>query len=352
VKLNPDAEQQELRALIRAFLDRNAPLESTRAVMVSEAGYDTALWGRLVGELGIPALAISEAGGGAGFGMAELALAMEECGAALVPGPLMTSGVVCAQVLDVIGDTQLLPAVVSGEKVAALVRDPVLSVTGSTVTGSARSVAGGDVADVLVVVADDGVYAVDAHGEGVRRQALTTIDLTRREVSVAFEAAPATRLGEPGRVGVGLDRATVALGAESLGVMRRSVEMAVAYAKEREQFGRKIGSFQAVKHGLADMYASLELAAATVAFGAWTADEDPAGLPVASSLVAAYVLPQAFEATFQMIQYHGGIGYTWEHDAHLFYKRAKANETLLGTTGQNLEAIAGFLLGTTPGRTS
>ncbi|WP_068276956.1 acyl-CoA dehydrogenase family protein [Aldersonia kunmingensis] len=342
--LNQTQDQLELRSAVSKFIDGVTPLSAVRTAMESELGYDAAVWRRLCGELAVPALAVSEEGGGAGFGMPELAAAMQEFGAGLVPGPLFGSGVLVAQVLDAIGDKVLLPEVVAGTKIAALVQDSSLRADNGTVTGEAFGVLDAMAADVFVVVAGLSVYAVDATADGVTRTALETLDPTRRQGAVSFTDAVASELGPAERVAHGIDRATVALAAEQVGVMERSVRLAVEYAKVREQFGRKIGSFQAVKQGLADIYASYELAASAVAYAAWVADNEPDQLAVAASVAKAYVGPQAFQAVSQMIQYHGGIGYTWEHDAHLFYKRAKTNETLLGTADEHLERIAAALL--------
>jgi alkylation response protein AidB-like acyl-CoA dehydrogenase len=344
VRLRPTDEQEELRDAVRRFLAQHGPISSVRSVIDTELGYDPDVWRRLNAELGVSGIAISEQRGGAGFGISELAMVMEECGAVLLPAPLLSSAVMCGLVLDAVGDTMVLPRLVTGDVVAALVHEHAVTVTDGAAYGSSVGVLDGMRADVFVIIADDGVYTVDAAANGVSRAALVTMDLTRRQAGVEFSGARAERIGTTERAAAGLDRATVALAAEQLGVLRRSVEMAVAYAKEREQFGRKIGSFQAVKHGLADMYASYELAVGAVAYAAWAADNAPDELPVAASVARAYLSPQSFDATFQMIQYHGGIGFTWEHDAHLYYKRAKTNETLLGDTRTHLERIAAHLL--------
>lgn len=379
MKLLPTGEQAELRKMVRTFLDKESPLAAVRAVMATEAGYDTDVWRRLSSELGVTGIAVPTASGGQGCGITELAVVMEECGAALLPGPLLGSAVLCGLVLDAIGERDLLPRIAAGALIGALIQDPSVTVTADAASGTATSgdaasgtaasgtaapgnaasgtVASGTVASgtaaavldgmnagVLIVIAAGGVYAVDAAGPGVDRVPLTTMDLTRRQAQIRLDRAPARRIGDAGPAGRGLDRAAVALAAEQLGVMRRAVEMAVSYAKVREQFGRTIGSFQAVKHGLAEIYASYELAIGAVAYAAWAADHAPAELPVAASLARAYLSPQAFEATFQMVQYHGGIGYTWEHDAHLYFKRAKTSETLLGDTGTHLDRLAAHLL--------
>ena len=344
IQLSPTSEQEELRETVRRFLAQQAPMSSVRSAIGTELGYDPQLWARLNSELGVSGIAISEQRGGAGFGISELAMVMEECGAALLPAPLLGSAVMCGLVLDAIGDTSVLPRIASGEVVAGLVHDASVTVTDGVAYGSVSGVLDGMVADLFVIITADSVYAVDAVATGISRAPLVTMDLTRRQAAVEFSGARADRLGSAAHTASGLDRATVALAAEQLGVMRRSVELAVAYAMEREQFGRKIGSFQAVKHGLADMYASYELALGAVAYAARIADSDPSELPVAASTAKAYLSPQSFDATFQMIQYHGGIGFTWEHDAHLYYKRAKTNETLLGDTTAHLERIAAHLL--------
>ncbi|TQC48901.1 acyl-CoA dehydrogenase [Rhodococcus sp. WS4] len=342
--LNATEDQLELRTAVARFVAEVTPMAAVRRAMDTEPGYDPAAWKRLCGELGIPALAISEEGGGAGFGITELAVAMQECGAGLVPGRLLGSGVIAALVLDAVGDRTVLPSVVAGTTIASLAQDPSLTVDGGALFGTASGVLDAMTADVFVVAAGNSVYTVDATAPAVSRHALVTLDPTRRQGMLQFDGAVATLVGSSDGLAAGLDRATVALTAEQLGAMQRCLDLTVDYVKVREQFGRKIGSFQAVKQGLADVYTSVELASAAVAYAAWTADHEPENLAIAASVAKAYVGPEAFEAASQMVQYHGGIAYTWEHDAHLYYKRIKTTETMLGSADDHLGRIAAHLL--------
>ncbi|MER7084039.1 acyl-CoA dehydrogenase family protein, partial [Saccharopolyspora kobensis] len=183
-------------------------------------------------------------------------------------------------------------------------------------------------------------------GEHAAKTPLRTLDPTRRLANLDFAAAPAELLSSPdpdaarSRV---RDLAAVALSAEQLGGMAKVLEMTAEYAKVRVQFGRAIGSYQGVKHRLADMHSALEQAGAAVRYAAWAADADPQELPLAAALVQVLVAPANFQAAADAVQLHGGIGYTWEHDAHLYYKRAKASELLLGTPDQNRARLADLL---------
>ncbi|MEU7852917.1 acyl-CoA dehydrogenase family protein [Nonomuraea sp. NPDC049141] len=333
MKLVLSQEQQELRAAVRSFLAAASPLPKVRD------GYDREVYARLNGELGLSGLIVPEEYGGAGAGFAELAVALEETGAALLPGPFLAT-VFATIALTRVPDKELLTGIAEGRVVATLAQPPAdsdVTVSGEpgggvTVRGTLAQVLGGMEADVLVVPAltGDGVVmtAVDLTAPGVTRTALETLDLTRGQAQVTLDGAPGRVIG-PAAPGVG-DRLAVALAAEQLGVLRAALDAIVAYAKIRVAFGRYIGSYQGVKHKLADMHCKLEQAESIVRFAAWAADESPGELPAAAALAQAYVGRACFEVARDHLLLYGGIGYTWEHDAHLFYKRAKADEVLLG----------------------
>ncbi|MFD1538034.1 acyl-CoA dehydrogenase family protein [Nonomuraea guangzhouensis] len=334
MKLVLSQEQQELRAAVRSFLAAASPLPKVRD------GYDREVYARLNGELGLSGLIVPEEYGGAGAGFAELAVALEETGAALLPGPFLAT-VFATIALTRVPDKELLTGIAEGRVVATLAQPPADSdvtvaansgESGVTVRGTLAQVLGGMEADVLVVPAltGDGVVmtAVDLTAPGVTRTALETLDLTRGQAQVTLDGAPGRVIG-PAAPGVG-DRLAVALAAEQLGVLRAALDAIVAYAKIRVAFGRYIGSYQGVKHKLADMHCKLEQAESIVRFAAWAADESPDELPAAAALAQAYVGRACFEVARDHLLLYGGIGYTWEHDAHLFYKRAKADEVLLG----------------------
>ncbi len=332
MKLLLSQEQRELRAAVRAFLGAASPLPKVRE------GYDPEVYARLSGELGLSGLIVAEEYGGAGAGFAELAVVLEETGAALLPGPFLAT-TFAAIALARVPDKELLTAIAEG-RIAATLAQPAIDVIAdevaggsATVTGTLAQVLSGMEADVLVTPAltGDGVVmvAVELTGEGVTRTALETLDLTRGQAGIELAGARARVLGPRPEDGIA-DRLAVALAAEQLGVMRAALDAIVAYAKIRVTFGRYIGSYQGVKHKLADMHCKLEQAESIVRYAAWAADESPGELPEAAALAQAYVGRACFEVARDHLLLHGGVGYTWEHDAHLYYKRAKTDEVLLG----------------------
>ncbi|MEV0620728.1 acyl-CoA dehydrogenase family protein [Nonomuraea sp. NPDC050404] len=325
MKLVLSQEQQELREAVRAFLSSASPLPKARQ------GYDRQVYARLNGELGLSGLVVPEEYGGAGAGLSELAVALEETGAALLPGPFLSTAFT-ALALTLAPDKELLSGIAEG-RVTATIDGTELPFDGTTVSGTLARVLSGMDADVLVVPARGAggvsMAAVDLAGPGVTRTELETLDLTRGQAQVVLDGAPARVLGPAPETGI-FDRLCVALAAEQLGVMRAALDSIVAYAKIRVAFGRYIGSYQGVKHKLADMHGKLEQAESIVRYAAWAADESPGELPEAAALAQAYVGRACFEVARDHLLLHGGIGYTWEHDAHLFYKRAKADEVLLG----------------------
>lgn len=321
MKLVLSQEQRDLRAAVRDFLAGASPVSKARQ------GYDPGVYARLNGELGLSGLIVPEEYGGAGAGYAELAVALEETGATLLPGPFLAT-VFATIALTRVPDKELLSGIAEG-RVAATLVPPAEGVTenGGRVSGTLPQVLSGMEADVALVTAGSTLYAVDLAGEGVTRTALETLDITRGQARIELDGAPARAIGDPDGVG---DRLAVALAAEQLGVMRAALDAIVAYAKIRVAFGRYIGSYQGVKHKLADMHCKLEQAESIVRYAAWAADEAEDELPEAAALAQAYVGRACFEVARDHLLLHGGIGYTWEHDAHLFYKRAKTDEVLLG----------------------
>ncbi|UBU10817.1 acyl-CoA dehydrogenase family protein [Nonomuraea gerenzanensis] len=325
MKLVLSQEQQELRSAVRDFLRTASPLPKVRD------GYDPQVYARLNGELGLSGLVVPEEYGGAGAGMAELAVALEETGAALLPGPFLATAF-AALGLTQVPDKELQSGIAEG-RIAATLDHTELAYDGGKASGTLAQVLSGGDADVLVAPARDGgdlvMVVVELAGPGVTRTALEPLDLTRGQARIVLDGAPARVLGPAPETGV-FDRLCVALAAEQLGVMRAALDAIVAYAKIRVAFGRYIGSYQGVKHKLADMHCKLEQAESIVRYAAWAADESPDELPGAAALAQAYVGRACFEVARDHLLLHGGIGYTWEHDAHLFYKRAKADEVLLG----------------------
>ena len=337
--------------------------------METTAGYDPAVWTSLATELGVVGLAVPEALGGSGGGILEQLVVLEELGRRLVCAPYLASAVLATHTLVESADTaaqeRWLPALAAGEMIATLAVaeesgrwDPTGIATTAQLDGSGWRVSGvksyvldGTIADLLLVAArtPDGVslFAIEANADGVTRTALQTVDLTRKLARIEFARTPATPVATIGGGTRTLERvlevAVTALAAEQVGGAQVALDMAVDYAKQRVQFGRPIGSFQAVKHRCADMLLEVESARTAAYYAGWciaddTADRSEAVSVAKSSCSAAYVAVAAGN-----IQVHGGIGFTWEHPAQLYFKRAKSSEALFGQPSRWREQLAGLI---------
>jgi acyl-CoA dehydrogenase len=360
VNLVLNEEQEELQATVRRFLADRSPLSRVREVMETPECRDAALWERMAGDLGLLGLTVPETYGGAGLGQVELSVVMEELGAALTPSPFLASAVLAATTLLATDDEEarrdLLPGVVNGTTIATLAVaedgagwDADATAARATLDGRRWVLEGvktlvpdGAQADLVLVAArtgdELGLFAVEGRAPGLGRADLAGLDPTRRLARLELARVPARRLVSEDAAGAlrhTLDLAAVALAAEQLGGLQRCLDLSVAYAKARYQFGRAIGSFQAVKHLLADMHVAMELSRSAVRYAAWAADEAPEELPVAAALARAACSEAFFRVAADTIQVHGGIGFTWEHDAHLYYRRAKSSQLLFG--GPRLE---------------
>ncbi|MFI8238999.1 acyl-CoA dehydrogenase family protein [Streptomyces sp. NPDC085866] len=393
------AEQDEIRRALRELLHRHCGAEALRAAVDSPNGYDPALWSALAGRLGLPGLALPEAYGGVGCAATELALACEETGRTLAPSPLLATSVLAAPLILALGTeaqrTDLLPRLAAGTLTAALaVPGPALATAlaltggnggqwagggraggvqarqsgdGWRLYGQVDQVLDGHSAGLLVVAAHTGGYArsrtllflVAGDAAGVVRARQTALDATRPQGRIQLRDVPGELLGQadqdvlPALAGLG-DTVAAVLAAEAVGAADRALERTVEYVGQREQFGRAIGSFQAVKHRLADVYVGVQAARSAAYYAAWaTVDESEGaarrGCPQASGTegaspkgrwretgghVGGLALAQALEAlrcaAGEAIQLHGGIGFTWEHEAHLYFKRAAGDELLFG----------------------
>lgn len=329
-------EARALRDAVRALLTRRSGPEAVRAAMASPLGYDDKLWSTLCEQIGVAALAIPEHYGGAGAGLAEVCVVLAELGRTLTPAPLLGSAVLCGEALLRTGNDEacerLLPGIAAGTTLAALAWSdenwsPGLTASVTGLDGRAHYVLDGDLADVLLAVARtaDGIGLFEVPVEGVRRERVTTLDPTRRLAVVDFASSPARRLDADG-FGLGklLDTAVIAVAAEQVGAAARALELTVEYTKQRRQFGRPIGSFQALKHRMADVHVHVE--AARSALYAAIVDGDAEAVTTAK-----VVCGEAFShAAAEMVQLHGGIAITWEHDAHLYFKRAHGTALLFG----------------------
>jgi alkylation response protein AidB-like acyl-CoA dehydrogenase len=367
--LGVSAEQEELRTSVTRFLADRAPLPRVRELM-EDGATDWAVWEQAGTQLGLQGLAIPESYGGAGFSFAEQAIVLEEFGAALYGGPYLASAVLAATALLASPDEGarrgLLPDIASGQTVATLAFaedggswDPAairLSATkdGPGINGAWRLdghksfVLDGATAGLILVVAatDAGLslFAVEGDADGLSRAVLPTLDQTRQLARLEFAGVTGALIGSPGDGAAALDRAldvaAVALAAEQLGGAQRALDMAVEYAKVRRQFDRPIGSFQAIKHRCADLLLEVESLRSAVGYAAAAVAENSAEIPVLAPLVKAYASETYFHVAAENIQIHGGIGFTWEHDAHLYFKRAKASELFLGDGAYHRERLA------------
>lgn len=350
-----NTERRELASSIRRFVSRHVPMTAVRRVMETPEGFDREIWRQMTQELALPAIAVPEIYGGAGYGYADLAVVMEELGRGLVPSPLF--GTVA----------HALPALLASEDQGALEEYAPLLASGSIIgtlawleddaawgdetrTSALRGQDGwrldghksyvleGQAADLFLVSAKApnglSLFAVAADAPGVDRKLLPSFDQTRRLGRIELHDVPARLIGELGAGGAilskAIDHAAVLLAAEMVGTADACLDMSVEYAKLRKQFGRPIGAFQAVKHKCAEVLVGLEGARAAAYYAAWAADDNSDELPVAACIAKATAAEACFRAAGENVQIHGGVGATWEHDAHLYLKRAKTSYILLG----------------------
>jgi alkylation response protein AidB-like acyl-CoA dehydrogenase len=349
--------QQILKDTARKFFAGECPIATVRKTMETDTAYDAGLWRKLA-EQGFTGIIIPEEHGGMGLGKVELILLMEEAGYALLPGPFFSTVALAAPVIDALGTAaqkkKYLEPIASGQARAtvALVEADgsweastlQLSATGDKLTGAKLFVTDAAVADFIIVVARNGVFAVEAKASGLHIESMKGMDLTRKIYTVEFENTPAETLGGSGSLDRALNAATAALCAEMVGGMQRTLEMTVAYAKTRKQFGKPIGIFQAVQHLCADMYLETESSRSAAYYAAWALEENAADAAAAVSVAKMYASDAGRTVGNRGIQVHGGMGFTWENDIHLHYRRAKASETMLGDATFHRERIARLVI--------
>ena len=362
------SEQQALRTAVRKFCAENFDEATVRRLMEAEPRFDRAVWRRLGSELGVLGMSVPEADGGVGGSLIDQAVAVEEFGSTLACGPLFGTVYLAIPALVACGPgpvrDELLAALVEGQRTAAFgvadragAFDPsALRVTadGGTLTGTVERVVDADAADELIVAAtgSDGVglYAVDTSASGVRRTPLFTMDLTRPQATVVLTGAPARLLAGPADaervITHALQVGAALLSVEQVGAAQHLLDLSVDYAKSRLQFGRQIGSFQAIKHKLADMLVDLEHARSAAYHAVWAlshGSDDPA---LAASIAQALSSDALQRIAADTIQVHGGIGFTWEHRAHLYFKRATTDAALLGSAEQHRARVADLVFDT------
>ena len=305
---------------------------------------DTAAWARLTGELGLTALAIDERYDGMGATVAEVAIAVEEIGRVLLPVPYLSTALAGAVLTGAVpsGDgpavaAMFLPGIASGTLTAAFVFEDGITVAGDRVSGAADHVLDGAEAGLFLVrAAGDALYAVRAADAAVTAHG--TLDQTRSQAAVAFQGSPALVTGAS--AGRAQELMWALLAAECSAAAEHCLEVTVAYLKSRTQFGRPIGTFQALKHRCADLAVEVAAARATAQAAVTAATSEPGRLPVLAPLAKRYCADVFFRVAAEMIQLHGGIGFTWEHEAHRYLKRAKTTQLLLGTPGQLRQLVA------------
>jgi alkylation response protein AidB-like acyl-CoA dehydrogenase len=326
-------DQQAIKSTAHDFLA--ARLKPDKLRQLAEAGeYDDALW-KEMSELGWPGIFIGEEHGGQGLGVVELVILMEELGYALAPSPFLSNAAAGLMIQHAGSDDQRdrwLPGIASGEQ-----RGTVAYV----VNGAASLVPDADTADIVVIFDEASGTATVEEAGAVQAKSVDTIDSTRRFSRVEPSNGGGEELtGGRGPAADAIAPIAVALAGELVGVSQRAMEMAVEYAKDRQQFGRPIGAYQAVSHRCAQMLLETEGARSATLYAAWTADHEPESLQLAGSMAKAYASDCGWRVTSSSLQVHGGIGFTWEHDLHFFLKRAKTDGHLFGSAREHRERVA------------
>lgn len=360
-------ELADLRDSARSLLTAKCSEEQVRAIIDGGDAHDPALWSLLATQLGAQSLTFPEECGGDGFGYTELGVILAEMGRRVMPGPFFASVVLAGSAISQSGDSAAmaayLPRIADGSTIATLasVEADGAWITDRFTTRAERAAhawtlsgtkslvpAGAEATLVIVAASTDegaGLFAVDAGTAGVSHRRLETLDLTRPLYELTFDEVEARPIGEPGSASAILERvlprATAALAAEQIGAARQCLEMSVAYAKERVQFGRPIGSFQAVKHKCADMFTAIELAAAACEEALRSVDglPDSPVVEVAAAVAHAACSEAFMQVAMETIQVHGGIAFTWEHPAHLYFRRAKASQLMFGGPARYYERL-------------
>jgi alkylation response protein AidB-like acyl-CoA dehydrogenase len=352
------SESQEfLRDSARKFFAGECPSAEMRRLMETDTAYDAALWSKLTDQ-GYTGIIFPEAYGGVGLGKVELMLLMEEAGRALLPGPFFSTVILAGSLLEAVGTPaqkkQYLAPICRGEVRAAVAileaeaswnpADLQLSATNRKLTGTKFFVSDAAVADFILVMTRNGVFVVDRKAPGLHISPMSGMDLTRKLYVVEFANTPAEEIGGDADLTDPFDIATAALCAELVGGMQRTLEITVEYAKTRKQFGKPIGMFQAVQHQCADMYLETESSRSAVYYAGWALEENAPDATTAVSIAKMYASDAARTVGNRGIQIHGGMGFTWENDLHLYYRRAKSSETAFGDATFHRERIASLVV--------
>jgi alkylation response protein AidB-like acyl-CoA dehydrogenase len=349
--------QEILKESARKFFAGECPIAEVRRLMETDTAFDANLWAKLA-EQGYTGIIFPEEFAGVGLGIVELALLMEEAGRALLPGPFFSTVPLAGSVLEAVATKEqkrkYLAPICRGEARATVAfleaaaswdaADLQITAVNGKLKGEKLFVTDAAVADWIIVVARNGAFLVDTKAPGVRIAPMLGMDFTRKLYSVQFDNAPAEKLGETSGVSRALHIAAVALAAEMVGGMQRTLDLTVEYAKTRKQFGKPIGIFQAVQHQCADMYLETESSRSAVYYAAWALQENAADAAAAVSIAKMYASDASRTVGNRGIQVHGGMGFTWENDLHLYYRRAKASETALGDAAFHRERLARLVI--------
>ena len=355
--------QEILKHTAKRFFGGELPMAEVRRLMETPTAHHEELWAKMAGQ-GFMGIIFPEELGGMGLGQVELALLMEEAGYALLPGPFFSTVALAGAALNALGSPEqkkkYIPRICEGlvKGTLALVEtnaswDPMqvqLTANGGKLSGTKIFVTDAAVADFIIVAARNGVFIVDGKAAGIKIEPMKGMDLTRKIYSVTFTNTPAEQLSNAGPADLAkpLATAAAALSAELVGGMQRVLELAVGYAKTRKQFGKPIGIFQAVQHMCADMYLETESARSAAYYSAWALSEDAPDAAQAVAIAKMYASDTSRTVCNRGIQVHGGMGFTWENDIHLYYRRAKATETMLGDGAFQRERIARLMMDKTP----
>lgn len=366
MKYSFSEEQIQLRDTVSRFLEQHSTTPEIRRLMDTDSGFDRNVWSRLHHDLGIGGICVSEDYGGANLSFSDLAVVVEEMGRHLFCSPYLSSNVFGVTCIDGFGTEEqkrsLLPDLIAGEKIAtvalcesnggASLGDVATTAQNSTLNGNKKFVTDGLNADLLIIPAREvngsdsstySLYVVDVDSQGVHQCALKSLDPTRKLTEVRLESAPGTRLGDESISADVyrdfLDRLVTALANEMVGGAQQMLDSAVAYAQERVQFGRSIGSLQAIKHKCAELLLEVEFAKSAAYRAAGAVDDDDPELSEYASIAKAAANDAYVKAASECIQIHGGIGFTWENDTHLWFKRAKSSQVFLGSSEFHRERL-------------
>jgi alkylation response protein AidB-like acyl-CoA dehydrogenase len=349
--------QQLLKENARKFFAGECPMNETRRLIETETAYGETLWAKMA-EQGYTGIIFPEEFGGVGLGKVELILLMEEAGRALLPGPFFSTVALAGAVLDALATVEqkekYLAPICRGEARSTVAMleasaswDPAdvrITAAHGKLTGEKLFVPDAAVAGTIIVVARNGAFLVDAKAPGLKVSPMSGMDLARKVYAVQFTDTPAEKLGDLAGLPRALDVATAALVGEMVGGMQRTLDLTVEYAKTRKQFGKPIGMFQAVQHQCADMYLETESSRSAAYYAAWALEENAPDASVAVSIAKMYASDAGRTVGNRGIQVHGGMGFTWENDLHLYYRRAKASETMFGDANFHRERIARMVI--------